>query len=102
MIDQKISDLLQSIDGFDSHQILGKVSKLIGLVIEASGLNCSMGEMCQIIKPDGSFVDAEVVGFNDQNVLQLIVVMMLLFLLGHICYLFLNLKNLLKKLFWVI
>ena len=69
MIDQRISDLLQSIDGFDSHQILGKVSKLIGLVIEASGLNCSMGEMCQIIKPDGSFVDAEVVGFNDQNVL---------------------------------
>ena len=45
MIDQRISDLLQSIDGFDSHQILGKVSKLIGLVIEASGLNCSMGEM---------------------------------------------------------
>ena len=69
MIDQKISHLLNSIDGYDSQQILGKVSKLIGLVIEATGLSCSMGEMCQIIKSDGSFVDAEVVGFKEDNVL---------------------------------
>ena len=69
MIDQKISHLLNSIDGYDSQQILGKVSKLIGLVIEATGLSCSMGEMCQVIKSDGSFVDAEVVGFKEDNVL---------------------------------
>ena len=69
MIDKKIQKLLNSVNGFDSEQVLGKVSKLIGLVIEASGLRCSMGEMCQIIKSDGSYVDAEVVGFKNDNVL---------------------------------
>jgi len=49
---------------------LGRVSKIIGLVVESQGPAASVGEMCEIRSPDHKRrVTAEVVGFRDDRTL---------------------------------
>ena len=47
----------------------GKVSKVVGLVAEGSGLNAPLGAVCHILPEDGKSIAAEVVGFRDGKVL---------------------------------
>ena len=49
----------------------GKVTKVVGLVVEATGLKASLGDVCHII-PDNKKdvpIAAEVVGFKDNSLL---------------------------------
>ncbi|MDD9898490.1 MAG: FliI/YscN family ATPase [Candidatus Melainabacteria bacterium] len=48
----------------DLKRSLGRVTKTIGLIIEADGLNVELGELCYIKTSEGK-IKAEVVGFND-------------------------------------
>ena len=49
---------------------VGRVSKIVGLVIESTGPAASVGELCEVRSIDGwSSVPAEVVGFRDDRVL---------------------------------
>lgn len=49
---------------------LGKVTQVIGLIIQVEGLEVFVGEVCEIkIKSSGKTVLAEVVGFKDKSVL---------------------------------
>lgn len=48
---------------------LGRVSKVVGLVVEASGAEASLGEQVLIHMADGRRVSAEVVGFQDRTLL---------------------------------
>jgi len=51
-------------------QTFGKVNKVVGLVVEAAGLNASLGSVCHILPGDGGqAVAAEVVGFREGNLL---------------------------------
>ena len=49
----------------------GKVSKVVGLVVEATGLKASLGDVCHIIpdNPNDPPIAAEVVGFRDGSLL---------------------------------
>jgi FliI/YscN family ATPase len=47
---------------------LGRVSKVVGLAIEVTGLTASIGEVCQVRAP-GHTLAAEVVGFRDGRLL---------------------------------
>ncbi len=49
----------------------GKVNKVVGLVVEATGLKASLGDVCHIIPeaPNENPIAAEVVGFRDGNLL---------------------------------
>lgn len=49
--------------------VIGKVLKVIGLVIEAQVQGVSIGELCAIDHPSGDSVLAEVVGFREKQVL---------------------------------
>lgn len=51
-------------------RLFGKVSKVVGLVAEGSGLRAPLGSVCHMM-PDGSSngIAAEVVGFRDNNLL---------------------------------
>ena len=64
---EKLTDKLDTCNPIRS---LGRVSKIVGLMIEANGLDVSIGELCRIRSSDGNFIKAEVVGFKD-NVAQL-------------------------------
>jgi len=47
----------------------GKVHKLIGPVLEATGLTASIGHACEIEVAHGRNIEAEVVGFRDEHTL---------------------------------
>lgn len=46
----------------------GRLTRLVGMTLEAEGLRTSLGQNCQIINQSGVEVEAEVVGFNGQKV----------------------------------
>ena len=49
---------------------LGKVTKIVGLTIESVGPDAKLNDLCRIYSADNSQeLYAEVVGFNDSNVL---------------------------------
>ena len=46
----------------------GKVSKVIGLTIEVEGLKASIGELCLIYNQQNNPIEAEVVGFKENEI----------------------------------
>jgi len=48
---------------------MGKVKKVIGLIIHAVGLKVFVGEVCDILIGENNRISAEVVGFQDESVL---------------------------------
>src|SRR5690554_1763975 len=49
-------------------QAEGRITHSVGLTLEAVGLNVSVGRQCEVITGDGRRIEAEVVGFADDNV----------------------------------
>jgi flagellum-specific ATP synthase len=45
----------------------GKLTRVAGLVLEASGLRFAVGTCCRVALPDGNSVEAEVVGFSEDR-----------------------------------
>ena len=58
--------LKKNLNEAKSIRTLGKVSKIIGLTIEAEGLLVELGEMC-IVKSRRKELKTEVVGFKEDN-----------------------------------
>lgn len=48
---------------------VGRICRVIGLMIESNGPDAFIGERCLIELPSGDEVEAEVVGFNEERVL---------------------------------
>ncbi|WRS28939.1 flagellar protein export ATPase FliI [Oscillospiraceae bacterium MB08-C2-2] len=48
---------------------MGKIDKIVGLMVESIGPNTSVGEVCRIRNREGGCVYAEVTGFRDNRVL---------------------------------
>ena len=54
----------------DFYTYMGKVKKISGLMIEATGTKYKIGEICKVITDtEGKYIDTEVVGFNDDRVI---------------------------------
>ncbi len=54
----------------ETFRCMGKIEKIIGMTIEASGPSCNIGDVCRIFSKDmTSYIKAEVVGFNKSNIL---------------------------------
>jgi flagellum-specific ATP synthase len=47
--------------------VRGKLTRVAGLVLEASGLRLAVGSCCQVLLPNGNSVEAEVVGFSEDR-----------------------------------
>lgn len=61
---------LSVLRNMDSVKLNGKITQIIGLVIESQGPSVSLGELCYIIpRNDESPIPAEVVGFRQERVL---------------------------------
>lgn len=59
------SQLLQTVEQTEPISAQGRVSKIVGLMIEAAGPRASVGEYCHILTRSGRELPAEVVGFRD-------------------------------------
>ncbi len=54
----------------ETFRCMGKIEKIVGMTIEASGPACNIGDVCRIFSKDmTSHIRAEVVGFNKDNIL---------------------------------
>lgn len=64
-------ELIDSIDLLDPYKRYGKVSRVVGLMIESKGPESSIGDLCYIYTGTNLKIKipAEVVGFKDENVL---------------------------------
>src|SRR5690606_27568283 len=49
-------------------QAEGRITRSVGLTLEAVGLNVSVGRQCEIINSDNRRIEAEVVGFSGDKV----------------------------------
>ena len=65
-----LSGFLTELKTADTYRYLGKIEKIVGMTIEASGPLCSIGDVCRIYSKDMKrSIPAEVVGFNEHKVL---------------------------------
>jgi flagellum-specific ATP synthase len=70
MAESRLQRLAQAISRADLHRRHGRVSDLIGLIVEATGLEAEVGEVCEIATGRGRApVPAEVVGFRKRRTL---------------------------------
>lgn len=49
-------------------QAEGRLTRFVGLTLEAVGLNVSVGHQCEVVASDGRRLEAEVVGFSGEKV----------------------------------
>ena len=64
----------QVLDGLkyqSSTSIRGRVFKVLGPMIEATGMKRSIGEACDILTASGHAIEAEIVGFRDDKTLMM-------------------------------
>lgn len=61
---------LRAIERADSVECTGKVTQVVGLTVECTGISARMGDVCRVYTGVGSdYVETEVVGFNSGRVL---------------------------------
>ncbi|MGN0700915.1 MAG: flagellar protein export ATPase FliI [Oscillospiraceae bacterium] len=64
------SSFREDIASCETFRYMGKIEKIVGMTIEASGPECNIGDVCRIFSKDmRSYIRAEVVGFNKENIL---------------------------------
>ncbi|SRR5579872_398753 len=49
----------------------GRITQVVGNLVESAGPFCSVGESCEIVASDGSMFSGEIVGFRGANVLSM-------------------------------
>lgn len=66
----KAVDLIERISEINPYRHYGRVTKVVGLMIESQGPECSIGDVCYIHVGNHNKhqIQAEVVGFNDGNI----------------------------------
>jgi len=67
-----ISELIHQIDKIDSFKRYGKITRVVGLMIESQGPASSIGDVCYIYPKGQAEKDkimAEVVGFREETVI---------------------------------
>jgi len=63
-----LSKYKKILEEIDVVKFTGKVERIVGLTIESHGPAVEYGELCRIAKSDGTYLQAEVVGFNKNRV----------------------------------
>ena len=59
----------QALAGLKTVRLSGRVAQVVGLTVEARGLDCQIGEICEIRTSGQQPLQAEVVGFRDERTL---------------------------------
>ena len=56
---------LDAIEDLDLIQVVGKVTKVVGLVVEAQVQGVKIGELCRVMIDKTSYIESEVIGFKE-------------------------------------
>lgn len=67
----ELSDFRKTVDNANFYRRMGKIEKIIGMTIEASGPECNLGDICRIYLKGESdkYIFAEVTGFSDNKII---------------------------------
>jgi flagellum-specific ATP synthase len=64
----RIQECSERIDSASLLVVEGRLSRMVGLTLEAVGCQAPIGALCQVTNPDGDYsIDAEVVGFAGEK-----------------------------------
>jgi flagellum-specific ATP synthase len=64
---ERLSECLTRIETPPSLVVEGRLTRMVGLTLEAVGCQAGIGSRCLIINPDGLRIEAEVVGFSEDR-----------------------------------
>lgn len=62
-----LRDCTELVSGAETLRVSGKLTRVAGLVLEASGLRLAVGSCCRVLLPHRTNVEAEVVGFSEDR-----------------------------------
>ena len=65
----KLDKETKAVKAWDGLRPSGRVTHVVGMIIESAGPNVHVGELCYIYNKEGEAVPCEVVGFKDSKVL---------------------------------
>ncbi|MBI5234242.1 MAG: hypothetical protein HY880_07790, partial [Deltaproteobacteria bacterium] len=63
--------LKTTIENTDTIKVRGRVTRVVGMVVEGAGVGFTVGEMCRVHAVDRKPVICEVVGFSDERVFMM-------------------------------
>jgi len=61
---ENVSRWLRNVQDLPPPPVEGRLTRMVGLTLEAQGCQAAVGDRCEIVAGDGQRVDAEVVGFS--------------------------------------
>lgn len=74
-LERSLRDVLERQDGLGGLgagvRMRGRIHRAVGLMLNASGIQARLGEVCELRTPGERSVYAEVVGFERQTTLQI-------------------------------
>jgi flagellum-specific ATP synthase len=62
-----LRDCREAVAAADPLVVSGRLTRVTGMVLEASGLRLAVGSCCTVLLPNGNSVEAEVVGFSEER-----------------------------------
>ncbi|MCE9558051.1 MAG: FliI/YscN family ATPase [Armatimonadetes bacterium] len=65
----QFQDLRETVSKMTTIDISGRVTQVVGLVVESFGPNARVGDICKIESTEGEWISAEVVGFRGDRTL---------------------------------
>lgn len=66
-LSEKLNKYAQGVQKNPAPEFSGRLTRMVGLTLEAVGCQCIVGDRCHIQSANGSLIEAEVVGFDDDK-----------------------------------
>src|SRR6202162_2814335 len=67
----KLQAYLNKLEQIETYRLTGKVTELIGLLIESKGPAAAVGDFCEIRTESGRIIRTQVIGFREGRVLSM-------------------------------
>ncbi len=64
---QRLRALRAGLPEFPGPAVEGQLTRIAGLTLEAVGCSAAVGTRCSVLNPDGSAIEAEIVGFSGER-----------------------------------
>ncbi|MFV1873222.1 MAG: flagellar protein export ATPase FliI [Oleiphilus sp.] len=66
-ISAKLNHFAEAVPRKANAEFNGRLTRMVGLTLEAVGCHCIVGDRCHIHSANGALIEAEVVGFDDEK-----------------------------------
>ena len=64
----RLASMLSKLEGGPRHKVQGRVTRIVGNIVESSAVEVAVGELCRIERSGLAPVEAQVVGFHERGI----------------------------------